>query len=100
MILRAPYGFRWVGMREVQRKLALLDVMWTVLGYDWRWPAERISQHVASHTLPGGIICLHDGRGVERNPNIGETIRAVRRIVPALRDHGYSFETINDLMHV
>jgi len=100
MILRAPYGFRWVGMREVQRKLALLDVMWTVIGYDWRWPADRISHHVVSHASPGGIICLHDGRAVERNPDIRETIRAVRQIVPALTDRGYSFETINDLMRV
>ena len=100
MILRAPYGFRWVGMREVQRKLALLDVMWTVIGYDWHWPAERIWQHVISHTSAGGIICLHDGRGIERSPDVRETIRAVQRIVPALRDRGYTFETVNDLMRV
>jgi peptidoglycan/xylan/chitin deacetylase (PgdA/CDA1 family) len=55
---------------------------------------------VLAHTAPGGIICLHDGRGVERNPDIRQTLRAVRRIVPALRDCGYSFETVNDLMHV
>lgn len=100
MILRAPYGFRWVGMREVQRKLSLLDVMWTVIGFDWRWCADRITGHVLCHASPGGIICLHDGRGVERNPDIGETIAAVKKIVPVLRDEGYTFETVNDLMHV
>jgi peptidoglycan-N-acetylglucosamine deacetylase len=100
MISRAPYGFRWVGMREVQRKLSLLDVMWTVMGFDWRWSAERITDHVLCHTTPGGIICLHDGRGVERNPDISETISAVKKIVPVLRDEGYSFEIVNDLMHV
>jgi peptidoglycan/xylan/chitin deacetylase (PgdA/CDA1 family) len=100
MILRAPYGFRWVGMREVQRKLALLDVMWTVIGFDWRWSAERVASHVMCKTSPGGIICLHDGRGVERNPDISETLRAVKKIVPALRQAGYTFETVNDLMHV
>lgn len=100
MLLRAPYGFRWVGMREVQRKLALLDVMWTVIGYDWRWDADRIAGHVLSHASPGGIVCLHDGRGVERRPDISETLRAVKKIVPALRDCGYSFETVSDLMQV
>ena len=99
MILRAPYGFRWVGMRDVQRKLALLDVMWTVIGFDWRWPADRVVQHVVHHANPGGIICLHDGRGVERNPNISQTLRAVKKLVPALRDNGYTFEVISDLMH-
>src|SRR5579884_1040359 len=29
MLLRPPYGFRWVGMREVQQKLSLLGVLWT-----------------------------------------------------------------------
>lgn len=100
MLLRAPYGFRWVGMREVQRKLALLDVMWTVIGFDWRWRADRVAGHVLCHTSAGGIICLHDGRGVERNPDISETLRAVKKIVPVLRDQGYSFEIVSDLMHV
>lgn len=100
MILRTPYGLRWVGMRDVQRKLSLLDVMWTVIGYDWRWDADRIAQHVLAHASRGGIICLHDGRGVERNPDISETIRAVRKIVPTLRDRGYSFEVVSDLMRV
>jgi peptidoglycan/xylan/chitin deacetylase (PgdA/CDA1 family) len=100
MLLRAPYGFRWVGMREVQQKLALLDVMWTVIGFDWRWRADRVASHVLCHTSAGGIICLHDGRGVERSPDISETLRAVKKIVPVLRDRGYSFEIVSDLMHV
>ena len=31
-LLRAPYGLRWRGMREAQRRLELLGVMWTVIG--------------------------------------------------------------------
>ena len=53
-----------------------------------------------SHAAAGGIICLHDGRGVERNPDISDTLRAVKQLVPALRDAGYGFEIVNDLMHV
>ncbi len=100
MILRPPYGFRWVGMREVQHRLSLLGVMWTVIGYDWSWPARRVANHVTSHIEPGGIICLHDGRAVQKNPDVSETLRAVKQIVPALKDQGYSFEVISDLMHL
>ena len=100
MLLRAPYGFRWVGMRQVQLKLALLDVMWTVIGFDWRWMADSIAKHVLHHASPGGIICLHDGRGIERNPDITSTLDAVKRIVPVLRDSGYMFEIVSDLMRV
>ncbi len=100
MLLRAPYGFRWLGLREVQRKLALLGVMWTVIGNDWQWPAERIAKHVLSKAYPGGIVCLHDGRGVQAKPDTSATLGALRRIVPVLKDNGFKFEIVSDLMHV
>ena len=98
MLLRAPYGFRWMGMREVQQRLSLLSVMWTVSGYDWRWPAWRVTGHVLGRCSPGAIICMHDGRGVERSPDIRDTLQAVRRIVPRLKDQGYSFETVSGVL--
>src|SRR5882757_2379545 len=88
MLLRAPYGFRWMGMREVQHRLSLLSVMWTVAGFDWRWPAVRIARHVLSHCAPGAIVCLHDGRVVKTDPDIRATLAAVRYIVPRLKDNG------------
>lgn len=100
MLLRPPYGFRWVGMREVQQKLGLLGVLWTAIGYDWRWSPERIAKHVLARAFPGGIICLHDGRGVTPKPDISATLQAVKLIVPVLKDRGYSFEIVSDLMHV
>ena len=98
MLLRAPYGFRWLGLREVQERLLLLGVMWTVIGFDWRWPAEKISEYVLRKSSPGGIVCLHDGRGAEVRPYIGNTLEAVREIVPRLRDQGYRFETVSALL--
>ncbi len=99
MVLRPPYGFRWAGMRAVQQKLSLLNVLWTVIGNDWRWPASRIKRHVLRNISPGGIICLHDGRTVERSPDISETLKAVREIVPVLKDEGYRFLVVSDLLH-
>src|SRR5207302_1214855 len=82
MILRAPYGLRWKGMQSVQRRLALLGVMWTVIGNDWKWPAERIAKRVLRRSSPGGIVCLHDGRTVDEKPDVSEMLAAVRNIVP------------------
>jgi peptidoglycan-N-acetylglucosamine deacetylase len=98
MLLRAPYGFRWMGMREVQQRLSLLSVMWTVIGFDWRWPAGRIATHVLEHCDPGAIVCLHDGRGVTTRPDIGAMLAALRHIVPRLKDNGYTFETVSGLL--
>lgn len=98
MLLRAPYGFRWLGMREVQQRLSLLSVMWTVIGFDWRWPAGRVATHVLEHCDPGAIVCLHDGRGVASRPDIGATLAALRHIVPRLKDNGYTFETVSGVL--
>jgi len=98
MMLRPPYGLRWPGLAAVQQRLSLLAVLWTVIGNDWRWPARRIAERVLKYSSPGGIICLHDGRRVQPNPDITETIYAVREIVPILRDRGYSFGTVSDLL--
>lgn len=98
MILRPPYGLRWLGMPEVQRRLSLLAVLWTVIGNDWKWPADRIARRVLSSSTPGGIICLHDGRTVEERPDIQQTLAAVRTVVPILKDRGYAFETVSDLI--
>jgi len=85
-------------MQRVQQKLALLGVMWTVIGNDWQWPAQRIAKHVLAHASPGGIICLHDGRAVKPNPDVSATLNAVRQIVPILKDQGYKFEIVSDLL--
>jgi peptidoglycan/xylan/chitin deacetylase (PgdA/CDA1 family) len=98
MLLRPPYGLRWVGLQAVQEKLALLGVLWTVIGNDWKWPAPRIASRVLHHASPGGIICLHDGRAVEPNPETRQTLAAIREIVPMLKDQGYGFETVSDIL--
>jgi peptidoglycan/xylan/chitin deacetylase (PgdA/CDA1 family) len=98
MVLRPPYGMRWAGMWAVQHKLALLGVFWTVIGNDWTWPARRIAARVLQRSSPGGIICLHDGRAVDPKPDISQTLQAVREIVPILKDKGYSFETVSDIL--
>jgi len=96
--LRAPYGVRWFGFRGMQRRLGLTGAMWSIIGRDWKLPAEAISRRVLSRATDGDIICLHDGRGTLKDSDIGATIEAVRRIVPNLLDRGYHFETVSQLL--
>lgn len=97
-LFRAPYGVRWFGMDAVQRELNLLGVMWTVIGRDWKWPAGRIGRLLLAKARPGGIVCLHDGRELRLNPDIQATIDAVRLVVPILRDQGYEFERVSEIV--
>ena len=97
--MRAPYGVRWVGFREMQERLSLTGVMWTVIGRDWKLPAAGITSRVMENVVDGAIICLHDARELQRDPDIRETVEAVRRIVPALLERGYHFETVSQLVN-
>jgi peptidoglycan/xylan/chitin deacetylase (PgdA/CDA1 family) len=97
-LFRAPYGVRWFGLAEAQRQLALTGVMWTVLARDWVLPAPAAARRVLRHATAGAIVCLHDGRLTQVDPDIGETIKAVRMIVPVLLDRGLRFETAGELI--
>ena len=97
-LLRAPYGARWFGFRAAQRRLGLQGVMWTAIGYDWKLKADTIVDRLLKGAANGSILCLHDGRGIRVNPDIRETIAAVARLIPALRDRGYEFETVSRLL--
>jgi peptidoglycan/xylan/chitin deacetylase (PgdA/CDA1 family) len=98
MLMRAPYGVRWFGYEEMQERLGLTGVMWSVLGRDWKLPARAIADRVLSLAQDGAIVCLHDGRGMLKDPDISSTIEAVRRIVPELLEKGYRFETVSQLL--
>ncbi|HEY2107414.1 MAG TPA: polysaccharide deacetylase family protein [Candidatus Binataceae bacterium] len=97
-LMRAPYGVRWFGFGRMQQELGLQGVMWSIIGRDWRLPAAAIAARIISRVKPGDIICLHDGRGTLENPDISQTVEAVRRIIPALMETGYHFETVTDLL--
>ena len=96
-LLRAPYGLRWYGLRAAQKQLSLLGVMWTVIGHDWEWPAAKVASLVLRKASAGGIVCLHDGRDIQPNPDVSEMLAAVKEIVPRLKDQGYSFETVSEI---
>jgi peptidoglycan-N-acetylglucosamine deacetylase len=96
-LLRAPYGMRWYGIGAAQKQLGLMGVMWTVIGHDWEWPADRVVDLVLRKAAPGGIVCLHDGRDIQPNPDLTEMLTAVKEIVPRLKDNGYAFETVSEI---
>jgi len=72
--------------------------MWTVMGYDWNLRAEAIVERMAGRVSNGAILCLHDGRELRTQPDIGATIEAVRRLLPLLRERGYKLETVSQLL--
>jgi peptidoglycan/xylan/chitin deacetylase (PgdA/CDA1 family) len=97
-LFRAPYGVRWFGLRRAQERLGLTGVMWTVIGNDWKWPAGRIAHRLTDGAANGGILCLHDGRTVQPTPDIRATIEAIEAAIPQLRERGFRFETVSEIL--
>lgn len=97
-LFRSPYGVRWFGLGAAQTRLNLLGVMWTILGRDWRLPAAQIAARLTGRARAGDIICLHDGRGLQRKPDIQETLKAVAEAVPRLQQMGFRFETVSQIL--
>ena len=97
-LFRAPYGARWIGLGGVQRKLGLLGVTWTAIGLDWKLAAGPIVERLLRAATNGAIFCLHDGRELRPAPGLRATLEAVRRLVPALRDRGFHFETVSEIL--
>ena len=95
---RAPYGVRWFGLHRAQERLRLTGVMWTTIGRDWTLPANRIFQRLTRGASNGGILCLHDGRTTHTAPDIQATLDAVERTIPALKERGFQFQTLSQMI--
>lgn len=95
---RAPYGVRWPGLGQIQRDLGLTNVMWTVIGKDWKHDGPEVASRISRKVSNGGIVCLHDGRELMADPDITSTIEATRQLLPLLQSRGYRFVTISELL--
>lgn len=111
-IMRPPYGGRdWFVLDQV-RKLGYTPVMWSVpLPNDWEYPPPKlIAARVLRYVSDGAIIDLHDGnRGIVcgRKPKAtahvcdrASDVEATRMIVETLKEKGYRFVTIPELLQL
>ena len=97
-LFRAPYGVRWFGVRGAQQRLGLTGVMWTVIAQDWRLPADQVLRRVTAGAGNGGILCLHDGRGIQASPDIRATLSAVDQAIPILKQRGFEFQPVSEML--
>jgi len=97
-LFRAPYGARWFGLRDAQRRLGLMGVMWTTIALDWKWPAARVARRLMSGAQNGAIFCLHDGRRLDARPDIRVTVEALSEVLPKLVERGFHFERVTEIL--
>jgi peptidoglycan/xylan/chitin deacetylase (PgdA/CDA1 family) len=97
-LFRAPFGVRWPGLREAQRRLGLTGVMWSTIGVDWKLPIQSVVTRLLRGAGNGAIFCLHDGRVLEQRPDIGVTLRSIEQVLPILIQNGFHFEKVSDIL--
>ena len=71
------------------------------MAWDWdRPPTETIEWRTLRGVRPGGISLLHDGQDTSAYPLVdrSRTVAAVPRIIRCLKEAGYSFATVPELM--
>lgn len=100
-IFRVPHG--WYGPQVISgaADLGLRCVGWSVMAWDWnRPPRETIERRILRGVHPGGITLLHDGQDTDAYPKAerSRTVAAVPQIIQTLKQSGYRFATIPELM--
>ncbi len=88
-------GSGWYNMRMLEqvRPLGYRVVVGSVYPFDAHIQSvEFASTYILGNVRPGSIIILHDGEESRQ-----ATPEILRRILPALHDRGYRFETLSGL---
>lgn len=95
ILFRPPFGKRLFGLPFYLRQTHRKTILWDVEPESFDTVARNsaaITQHVLAHTRPGSIILLHVMYKGDAS------IAAIRGIVTGLRQRGYQFKTVSELL--
>ncbi len=98
-LLRPPGGYLSYDLIAMSKKQNLIIAYWTYQqdSKDWRngTKPSTISRHIIKNIQPGQVIILHDGC-----PNGRATAQAVDLIITRLKEDGYTFVTMSELIKI
>ncbi|MDR1628698.1 MAG: polysaccharide deacetylase family protein [Oscillospiraceae bacterium] len=91
LYFRAPSGAYDNKTIEAAERLGMISVQWDVDSIDWKDPApDEIVTRVVSKVKNGSVVLFHAGK--ENTP------KALPAIIEQLRNEGYSFVTVDELV--
>jgi polysaccharide deacetylase family sporulation protein PdaB len=98
-LIRPPHGFRDPASLEIMKDRNLKVVEWSVMSRDWTNPGvDAIVKRTVEQVKNGSIILLHDGDGLASKAPRSQTVAALRQIIPLLKDKGYRFVTVDEIL--
>jgi peptidoglycan/xylan/chitin deacetylase (PgdA/CDA1 family) len=78
-------------------------VLWNLNSKDWvTFDDKYIIKYILRHIRPGDIILFHDSGGVftAEGGDRHETVRTIPELVEKLKERGYQFVTITELLNI
>lgn len=98
-LFRASHGWRNPWVNRVVREQGCRVVGWTLGVWDTDRPgADVIARRTLAGVRPGCVLLLHDGRGVEADPDATQVVQALPSIITGLRERGYELVTLSSLI--
>lgn len=98
ILFRPPYGKKLFGLPWYLARTGRVSVMWDLEPETYpevAASAERIAAHVLENVRPGSIVLLH-----VMYESREESRKAVPLIIDGLRQRGYRFATVTELMRL
>lgn len=91
-LYRAPYGEYDDSLITTVEGMGMKVIQWDVDSVDWKEPSpDEIVEKVLAKTASGSILLFHN--------DLENTTQALPEILTMLRDKGYEFVTVNDLIY-
>ncbi len=92
-IVRFPGGNLDEQLIENVHSLVSADINWDIDTEDWKMPGVSSIVSQIESAQPGDIILMHDGGG-----DRSQTVEALKEAIPYLKEKGYKFVTISELL--
>jgi polysaccharide deacetylase family sporulation protein PdaB len=98
-LFRPPYGAVTESQLTWAVEHGFTVVNWNVDSLDWKsLKAEEVSKNILDNVGPGSIVLQHAGGGI--GEDLSGTVRALPKIIRSLKEQGYTFVTVPELLGI
>jgi peptidoglycan/xylan/chitin deacetylase (PgdA/CDA1 family) len=96
-LVRPPFGFHNKNVDAVISERKEIIILWSIDTEDWKGlDVKEVKDRVLPKMKKGYIVLQHDGV----NPRLGGSVEALSDIIDGLKEQGYTFATIPELLEV
>ncbi len=98
---RPPKAWLTGAEKQKIKDMGYKVVLWSLNSKDWvTFHDKQITSYILRHIQPGDIILFHDSGGAftTEGGDRSQTVKTIPRLVRKLRERGYRFVTISELL--